>query len=147
MDEDFRKQFYIEYYKAIWSSLRNNNDRYDRALLTLSTALLGFSLVFIKDVVKDLNEALCFYLLKISWFLFILTIIITFFGFLVSNKAGERQLEIVNNYLNHLESKDRSEKPDERNRANQLTTYLNFFAGIFFISAVIITFIFVSINI
>jgi len=136
-----RQHIYDEYRKDLLARHLSNSERYDRAILTLSTGALGLSITFIKDVVpitlvKDL------YLLITSWWLFGVAIILTVISFAVSQYAIKVQLFFAQQY--YLNGK--VEYASKRNYAARTTDWLNNLSGIVFLVAVVLTIIFVSIN-
>ena len=64
----------------------SNTENYDKAILTLSSAGLGFSLVAIKSIVPW-ESAVFVWLVISGWSLLLLSIIICLVAYLVSNKA------------------------------------------------------------
>ena len=82
----------------------SNTQMFDKAILTLSSAGLGFSLAFIKNIVSldktisvwGLNTAT---LLYVSWLLFATAIATTLYSFLVSLRELQKQSEQVNSEL------------------------------------------------
>lgn len=64
----------------------------DKTVITVSTAALGFSLAFIKDVIP-IKQAIFLYFLYLSWFSFVLAIICIATSFLFNKKAIEIELE------------------------------------------------------
>ena len=89
-----------EKYSDFWSEINkrqiSNTESLDKALLSLSTAGLGFSLSIAKFVsLKDTADHL---LLFIVWSLFGLTIISTVISFIISQKALDNVLEYAEKY-------------------------------------------------
>ncbi|MEI8574822.1 hypothetical protein J0667_23065 [Methylomonas sp. WH-1] len=75
----------------------SNTENYDKAILSLSSAALGLSLTAIKLIIPiDLAGHL--WSIKLSWVLFLLTIIFSLVSFLISNYGINRQLSIAENY-------------------------------------------------
>ncbi|MCC4860137.1 hypothetical protein [Vibrio splendidus] len=120
----------------------SNNEGYDKAILSLSSAGLALSLTAIRFVVP-LETASYLWALKISWILFLLTVISTLVAYLVGNKAIDAQLDIAENYyLKALVSAQ-----TEKNPYQKLNTILNRFTGIFFGVAILLVVLFVILNI
>ena len=74
-------------------------ERIDILVVSISTAALGFSMTFIKDLIPDLATK-CLTLLKISWFLFGAAIIFNLLSQLTSYYANRLEYKIVNNIIN-----------------------------------------------
>ena len=75
-DDDQEKLYeqYIKQDEELSKRDLSNVENLDKAILSLSSAGLGLSLVFIRNVVK-LAEALHVWLLHLSWLMFVLAII------------------------------------------------------------------------
>lgn len=119
----------------------SNSQIFDNAILTLSSGSLAVSLTFIRDIVP-IDKATCIGLLKFSWWLFGFSIVITIASFIVSQIGIKKQLNYAENY--YLKGKD--EFRSKRNLPAIFTDYLNNISGALFILGVLITVIFVSIN-
>lgn len=120
----------------------SNTENYDKAILTLSSAGLAISLSFIKNIVP-LDKAEYLYLLKISWGAFLISIVLSLIAYLISNAAMKRQLLIAEDYYVNKRKSALTEK-------NKLSTYndrLNLIMGLFFILAISILVLFVTLNI
>lgn len=140
MDE--RKKIYSETRKDLLNRQLSNTENFDKAIISLSTAGLGLSLAFIKDVVK-IPEARYLVLLYFSWSLFGVAIVSTILSFVSSQSGINKQLYFAEKY--YLEEKE--EFINKRNWQAQITNYLNIFSGIVFVGAIILTVIFVISNI
>lgn len=138
LSEDDQKSYHQDV-EAIRNSIRVNSALYDRSILTLSSSFLGISLIFIKDVVPDINKATCLCLLFISWFSFVSSIIITISSFLLSNIAGDRQIEIIQKFY-------REGGKEEKNYWNTATKSLNYISSIFFVVGILTISLFISLN-
>lgn len=140
----------IEERKKIYSSTRQdlltrnlyNSEKYDNAILTLSTGILAISLAFIKDIVP-VDKAFCIILLIASWCLFGAAIVSTLVSFVLSQFAIKRQLEYAEKY--YLDKEEEYIKKE--NRLAIFTEYANYASGVFFIIGIITTIVFVSVNI
>jgi hypothetical protein len=75
----------------------SNSEKFDNAILTLSTGALAISLAFIKDIVP-LEIAQNLWLLKASWWLFGFSIISTLVSFAASQLGISRQLKYAEEY-------------------------------------------------
>lgn len=137
-----RKKLYARTRDDLLARNLSNSEKYDNAILTLSTGLLGLSLAFIKDIVP-LAQSRCVFLLIMSWCAFGASIVSTLVSFALSQRGIERQLEYAGKYyLEELE-----EFLDKKNRPKQWTDFVNYLSGILFIVGIITTILFVSLNI
>ena len=75
----------------------SNNEGYDKAILSLSSAGLALSLTAIRFIVP-LESAEYLWAIKLSWGLFLVTIIFSLAAYLVGNQAISKQLEIAERY-------------------------------------------------
>lgn len=137
-----RKEIFYKERENLLQSLRSSYELYDKYLLALSSGGLGISLSFIENIVP-LEKANFKIILIISWILFILSIIFTLISFITSQKSTTKQLHIAQKY--YLEEDDTAY--NEKDLFNKATEYLNYFSGLIFLFAVILTVIFISINI
>ncbi len=141
IDEE-RKRVYASTRQDLLTRNLSNSEKYDNAILTLSTGVLGASLAFIKDVVP-LDKAEYIPLLKLSWWLFGAAIVFTLVSFAVSQLAIKRQLLYVEKY--YLESKE--EYFNKENQPALWTEYINYASGVLFILGIVATVSFVSLNV
>jgi hypothetical protein len=141
-DQEERKKLYSEYRNSILTRQLSNSENFDKAILSLSTASLGFSLAFITDVVR-ISEARYMFLLHLSWYFFAVAIVSTLVSFVTSQKGLQRQLFFAEQYYIHR----KEEFFKKENKPAKLTNYLNNFSCVIFISAVFLTVIFVSLNV
>lgn len=143
MDEEqkIRNELFGKYRDDILRRQLSNNENYDKAVLSLGTAFLGFSMAFLKDFVAYKNSEFPLFL-PISWILFCLSIIATVSSFFISQKGLSTQLEYAENYyLKHDDSY--LNKP---NKAAKWTHRVNILSAILFILAIITTIFFVVAN-
>lgn len=75
-DQDIRLKLYADTRSDLLKRQLSNSENADRAILSVSTAALGFSLAFLNDIVS-LQGAMLFYLPYVSWALFVLAIVVT----------------------------------------------------------------------
>lgn len=137
-----RNKLYTQCREDLLKRQLSNSENFDRSILSLSTGGLGFSLIFIKDIVP-LSGSKYILLLKLSWFLFSLVIISTISSFIVSQIGIDCQLNYARRY--YLEYKD--EFLAKTNWPAKITVFLNYFSGIIFVLAILFTIIFVLLNI
>jgi hypothetical protein len=115
---------------------------FDKYVLSLSTGAMGLSIGFIKDVVK-LDAAVHDGVLVASWVSFCVAIVATLFSYLTSQHAQAMQLRYA--YEFYLRGKvEYAAKLNPWARAGDWLTHISALA---FICAVILTIVFVSLNI
>lgn len=136
-----RKMLYAETRKDLLVRQLSNAEKYDHAILTLSTAVLGISLAFIKDIVP-LKEALNINILSVSWWLLGISIVTTLLSFVSSQLGINRQLMYAEKY--YLEHQDKYLA--KTNWPARITDYLNYLSGLLFVVSIMLTVIFVSSN-
>lgn len=141
-DERERKDLYSRTREDLLKRNLSNSENLDKAILSLSSGLLGLSLGAIKSVV-DLEVAKYLPLLFISWGMFALAIILTLVSFLVSQRAIARQLVLAEAY--YLNGDDAA--IEARNVWAGATEWLNAFSALAFTVAVISTILFIIPNI
>lgn len=140
-DEEYRRKLLENLRDVIHTRELSNSENYDKAILSLATAFLGFSIAFIKDIVP-LDSAQLRALLPISWCLLALAVVATIGSFLTSQIALGRTLSDAEAY--YLDQKE--EYQDRPNPWSNWTQRLVLIAGSCFVSAVIATILFASIN-
>jgi hypothetical protein len=119
----------------------SNAENFDKAILTYSSAGLGFSLAFLKDVLPITN-AKYGWMLYSSWALFTLAIVTTIISYVVSQRALKKLESIGERY--YIEND--KDAFDAANIWAILTNWFNGLSGLFFVTAIIFTTIFVSMN-
>lgn len=139
--EQVRRDLYAETRRDLLTRQLSNSERFDGAILTLSTTALGVSLAFIKDIVP-LHSAKCVDSLVASWWLFGAAVVSTLLSFVASQHGVKVQLGHAHKY--YMEQRD--EYLEKRNIPALVTEYLNYLSGILFIAALATTITFVTLN-
>ena len=142
MSDELRTKLHGEYRNEIVSRMQSNSENYDKEILTLSTALLGLSLTFIKDIVP-LEKAIYDWLLIGSWILFMLAIISVIGSFLMGNISMSKSIEY--SYKYYIEQDENY--ANKKSLAYYITEVLNWVSGIFFIAGFVFSIVFIGINI
>ena len=136
-----RNKIYDEYRRELTVKQNSNSENYDKNILTLSSAGLGLSLAFIKDIVPR-QEMTDQGTLLLSWLFFGLAIIATLVSFQFSQLAIQAALnDAVEYYINR--------KDEFRSREcawARWTGRLNWASGVLFVLATLTTAIFVARN-
>ena len=140
MDEERRKLYHQSREELLRRQL-SNSQILDKSVLSLSSAGLGFSVAFIKNVVS-LTQATSLWLLHLSWLMFILAIICTLVSFLTSQKSIKKELNRIYEY--YLRKKE--EALNQRNLPAQITGWLSLISVISYIAAISFTARFIALN-
>jgi hypothetical protein len=94
---ELRLSLHSEHSKLAWEAIRSSSSEYDKNILALSSAALGLSLTFMKDIVplKDITHR---YSLYASWMLFAASVLAVIFSFQLSIWAHFKHLENIDDY-------------------------------------------------
>ena len=141
IEQEVRLKIYAETRADLLKRQLSNSENADRAILSVSTAALGFSLAFLKDIVSPQDAALGF-LPYFSWALFVLSIVVTLLSFFTSQKAIDDQLQLAQRYYI-----DRDEAAAQvRTSFAVLTDRLNKTGAILLVAGLLATCTFVGVN-
>ena len=132
MTDEERREAYEKYREELLKRQLSNDEAYDKAVLSLSSAGLAVTLtLYDKILPKEGVDAV--FLLYTSWVLFAVAIISTIVSFQISQKGLSIQESIAEKYYI-----DREEKAfDSNNWAASLTVKINILSGIAFIIAIL----------
>ena len=119
----------------------SNVENLDKAILSLSSAGLGLSLVFIKNVV-ELSKANHVWVLYGSWLMFVLAITSTLLSYLFGQRALHRQREFNEKYF--LEGDE--DAGQQKSFASRVTLFLSYVSVFTYIAAVSGTALFIKLN-
>ena len=119
----------------------SNVENLDKAILLLSSAGLGLSLVFIRNVV-ELAAATHVWLLHISWLMFVLAITSTLLSYLFGQHALDKQRELIEKY--YLEGDE--DAGQQTSLASRITRFLSYVSVFTYIAAVACTAFFIGLN-
>lgn len=139
--QEKRQKAFDDLKAEIFKRQLSNAENFDRSILTYSTAGLAFSLAFLKDFIPITQAALAF-LLYFSWLLFTLAIVFTISSYISSQAGLKKQMCLAERYYLNNETK----AFDEKNCFVAATDWLSRIAGFCFVIAIILTAVFVSIN-
>ncbi len=120
----------------------SNTENFDKSVLTYSSAGLALSLGFLKDFVP-MQNAICPSFLYFSWAFFVLAIVTTMASFLISQLGIDEQIKRIHRY--YIEGDISA--INENNKYSDWTKYSAYAAGGTFLIALILTTVFVAINI
>jgi len=140
-EHELRLKLYGETRADLLKRQLSNSENADRAILSVSTAALGFSLAFLKDIVS-LQDAEFPLLPYLSWVLFMLSIVVTLLSFFTSQKAIDEQLGLAHRY--YIDRDDGAELLRPKYAA--VTDWLNKSGAVFLVIGLFATCMFVGIN-
>lgn len=140
ISEDDRK-LHTEITAEIRKRQSSSSENFDKAILTLSSAGLAFSLGFLKDFIP-INKAVGGWVLYASWVGLTAATCLTMVSFLVAAKAQDFQQGLADKY--YLE--DNESALTQRNPWDRGTIWLNRISGACFLVGVVLTTIFVVTN-
>ena len=142
VDEQKRStEIFDSFRDELYKRQLSNSEAYDKAVLSLSSAGLAISLTFIKFIVP-LEKAEHISILKISWVLFLLSIVSTVISFLIGNKGIGRQLVYAEQY--YIDGKAKAF--NKFNIYSSINSILNYVSGILFLVALTCVVCFVILN-
>jgi hypothetical protein len=132
MTDKERREAYEKYREELLKRQLSNDEAYDKAILSLSSAGLAITLTLYDKILPEEGaELLC--LLYASWIFFALAIISTIASFQISQKGLSIQETIAEKYYI-----DKDEQAfDEKNWAANLTSKINIISGVAFILAIL----------
>lgn len=134
------RRLFAEYRAELLKRQFSNSEAYDKALLTMSSGLLGLSIAFVKDASVRTDTYL--WLLYLSWVLLALTTSTTVINFLLGNIAIEQQIKLASRY--YLEGDSSAFKKTTIGRAVDI---LNALAGFFFACGLVATILFACLEV
>jgi hypothetical protein len=133
---------YRAYTGPLHALRQSNFEKFDQAILTLSSGGLGLSIAFIKSFIPDLCGHICLLIiLLLSWILFAGALLSTMMSFRSGKESIDEQLANAEKY--YLEG--RTEFLNRHNPFTVETARYNKISFGLFILAVILTLVFVSI--
>lgn len=135
------KKVYADYVAEINKREISSSENFDKSVLTFSSAGLALSVGFLKDFVP-IQSATAPWTLYCSWALFTVATCATIISFLVSSKALDAQKGRAHAY--YLEGDDDALK--RGNMWDSGTKILNYTSGGAFLFAMILSVVFISIN-
>jgi hypothetical protein len=136
-DDKRRRDLWDEHRRQAWQDIPSSTDSFDKNLLAVSTAALGFSVAFIKDIVH-LPAAEWHFVLYASWLSFVACIVITVFSFRLSVAALNKHLVHLQHYYDKKDETFLTKKSTAGNVLNAFT----WAAAAFFLAGIICTVVF-----
>jgi hypothetical protein len=135
------KKLHDDFVAEIRKRELSGSENFDKSVLTFSSAGLALSVGFFKDF-GAIQSASVPWALYTSWTCFTVSTCLTITSFLVSGIALRKHENIAHRYYIQREEG----AVNEPNRWNAVTTYLNYVSGLLFISAMLLTTLFISLN-
>ena len=142
---------YIEkfesYFEKANSNLKYSIDKFDTMILSISCGGLIFSMGFLKYLLLDKKE-IDFHYLKLSWILFTLTIIVNLISQMTGYYSSKYDIKIIKNIIRKSKEQplegNQNELIKKHNLFYTFTNIFNILCLLFFISAIIMFFIFMN---
>jgi uncharacterized membrane protein len=137
-----RQRLYEHTKNELISKQLANSTTYDNSILTLSSAFLGLSIAFIKDVVAPISNAILLYALYSAWICFCLAIISTLISFMIGQAGLKSLLESAERYYIHGDS----EAFEVSVKVSRRIDIANYVHGVMFVLGTILIIVFVIAN-
>jgi hypothetical protein len=139
MDADTKARLLADTRADLLKRQLSNSENYDKAILSLSTAFLGFSLAFLKDMLPLRAEWIG--LLYGSWVTFGAAVLSTIISFYMSQRGIDAQLRKAEDY--YLRD---DQTALAKHWTAKATDWVNNASGAFFIIGISLTIAFVIVN-
>jgi hypothetical protein len=142
--EELWGKWYWTQFERVEDGVADQTDSFDKAMLTLSSAALGVSLAFIKDIVP-LGHITWKAALVLSWIAFALCIIVTVVSFRVSIRGHKHRRDLLDEIY---KKKDRTLAQNLRTSVwSKILTGCTWAALFLFLAGLVLTVIFVVKNV
>lgn len=133
-DIEIRWNMFMEYRTDLLSRQQSNQQNYDKAIMTLSSAGFAISVTAVQFLITQ-KQSVNFDLIVYSWWLFFSTIVTSLLAYVVSNAAINQKINnardyYVEHYIDALSNSTMLSKINE---------ILNFLSGITFLVAIFFT--------
>jgi hypothetical protein len=129
-----RRELYDAHLKQAWQDIQSSTDNFDKNLLAVSSAALGLSVGFIKDIVH-FPTAVWHPVLYASWVCLAACIVTTIFSFRLSVAALKKHLE----YLHEYYEKKNDEALTKKSTAERMLGWSTWIAASCFLVGIICT--------
>ena len=141
--DDYEKRFELFWKErdVLLQREQANSENLDKAIRTLSTATLGFTLAFRDKIIAPAN-VIHLWPLYVSWALLVLAILSTLNSYIFSYMAINRQMEINHRYYLEYDP----EAMHAKNWFARLTNWLIYFSVVFYSAALLFIVLFVILN-
>lgn len=141
-EQEQAEKLYDLHIKELHRRYLSNVENYDKALLTLSSSTLGFSLLAIRYIVPW-ETADLLGMLILAWFLMGISVITSLIAYRIGNEAiNEEEKKATDYYLKGVE-----EAIERKNPYKKWNRWLNNATGLLFAISLFLVLLFVSLNI
>lgn len=132
---------YNKYSEDTYKTIKSNIENFDKNILTITTFLLGLSLIFIKDILgEELPKNINY--IHSAWAYFLTSIAMTMTSFIVGWKENESAINIYYKYM----IEQRKEYEDKKSIYAYILEYSTYLSIIFLFLGMMCLYIFVKIN-
>ena len=132
---------YNKYSEDTYKTIKSNIENFDKNILTITTFLLGLSLIFIKDILGMEPPKNIDYIYS-AWAYFLTSIAMTMTSFIVGWKENESAINIYYKYI----IEQRKEYEDKKSIYAYILEYSTYLSIIFLFLGMIYLYIFVKLN-
>jgi hypothetical protein len=123
-----KRTLHLEHCKVAWGAIQSSSDEYDKSILTLSSAMLGLSLTFMKDIVP-MAQITHRYSLYVSWICFTVSVLCVICSFRLSIPAHCAHLKCLDDYY----LLDDRTALSRKSKWSAIVEWLNWASGLFFV--------------
>ncbi len=139
MSNDVEKELYMQLHKQHVDALLLASQSYDKAILSLSIASLGFTFAFVEWIKSGINYV-C--LLHFIWFFLILTLATILSSFIFDQLHTSHRIEFLNSKI--IEG---SKTVTEAHWTDNCLYVVPILSGFFYVASIILFAVFVGLNI
>jgi len=136
-------EYYLKHRESLLELRTQQYSSFDKYLLSLSSATIGISLFFLKDIVQG-KEIVGAYLIYWSWALLSSSMLTILISFLIASSSIEKEIE---NWDERYLSKSKIDDSLQKNALAGFTKTLNWIACFAFVFGVVLLCIFAGQNI
>lgn len=133
------KKLFSKYLNESNQRMRINQENYDKAILSLSSASLIFSLSFMSKLAIH-NNTHFKWLIIVSWCFFVLSLIFSLVSLFCGQKANEKAIYFAKRY--YIDGY--KQYWNKKSYYDHLVQWLNFLSGFIYITALIFSVLYVS---
>lgn len=141
-DAQKRYEIYLKEREELLKREVSNTENFDKAILTLSNAGLGFSLLLIYNNNNQLVTACCKWLLGVSLGMFVLAVVFTLISYPFGQRGIKRRVELNE----RIYVKNEKEARSEGNLPAQITKWLSPVSVVAYVLAVCSMVLFILLN-
>ena len=132
---------YNKYSEDTYKTIKSNIENFDKNILTITTFLLGLSLIFIKDILgEELPKNINY--IHSAWAYFLTSIAMTMTSFILAWKENESAMNIYYKYI----IEQRKEYEHKKSIYSYILEYSTYLSIIFLFLGITYLYFFVKIN-